>query len=502
MGIKNRVSFILITFTLCISFLYRYINILQNASYWNDEINVAIYARALLEEGKPVTPNGYSTGLYQLAMYYTTAASFKLFGITEFAGRLPSILAGTLLTIAVYICTKKLFEKNAALIAAFLAGFLQIQLAWSTQLRPYIWLQFFTVLIVYFLYKFLINNKKFIDKNVVTAGMFSVLAILFHAIGIMNIFIIGFCIVYKAIQQKKRKYLLGSFFFLLIIFVTTLLFASFNFQNLIQIVKIFNFDILHYRIYLTHHYLWLLIGAGVGVYAIWKKNKPLAYLFSFSISIIFFLAIFKISSQYVRYSLPAFPIMYILFGNGLVSLISKVKTYIPSKLSTPIASILILGFFFIFPLYKGKIVLVPQKYYSINADMRENPLPNYKSAFEKISTLIKDKDNVIFIDTWNDRAPWYLPGQEYIFINNYNRADIDPVYGEKVIRTTRAFKNEKKRYASGIVLVENWESLAPLDLKHYIEKNLRHEFDQETVLGNEKDPWSISIYSWGIHDAK
>jgi len=497
-AIADKIPLILLIGIIGIGFVYRLVNILQNVSYWNDENNVTIYARALIDHGKPLTASGYSTGLYQSAMYFVTALSFKLFGVTEFAGRLPSILVGTFLTIAVYFVTKKLFENNAALIAAFLTTFLQIQLAWSTQLRPYIWLQLFTVVIVYYSYKFAVNKTKFIDINFVIAAMLSVLAVLFHATALMNMFIIGLSVGYKALKQKKYIYLIGPIVLLFLIFAMVYSFSSNSIKGVTQLLLSYNTDILHYFVFITHNYLWLFAGASIGIYPTWRKNRELAYILSASISIIFFLAIFKINSQYVRYSLSAFPLVYILFGNGLVWLIKRTKTYIPLKQNNIFTSILILSIFFIFPLYKGKIVLLPQKYYSINADVRENPVPNYKSAFEKINTLIEGKKNIIIMDAWNDRVPWYLPNHKYIFLNGFKTNDIDPVFGEKQISTIKAFNKEKSKYRSGIVIVENWESQTPEYLKNYIKTTLKHEFDQGTVPGNEKDPWDISVYSWGL----
>ncbi len=481
-----------------LGFIYRYYSISHNLSYWNDESNVAIFSRGILEYGKPVNANNVGYGVYEILLFYVTALSYMVFGVTEFAGRLPSVIAGTLLIGVLYAITKQLIHTRAALIAAFLGAFLQVQMAWSTQLRPYIWLQLFTVLVLYYTYRFLINKEKFIDKNIFLAGTFSFIAALFHGTGMMSSLIIGFAVMYKALEQKQYKYIAIPFILLILSFILAYFSIAPSINNVIAIITMFHFDPLHYRIYLTNHYGWLIAGSLLGGYSLWQSNKKLFFLLIFSVIVIFNIAIFKLHPRYTRYSLPAFPLLYILFGAGMVWTIDKIKKYIPFKYNSAIAAILVLGIFFAFPLYKGKIILFPQKYYSINADMRENPIVNYKEAFAKIEKLIEGKEKVIVMDAWNDRVPWYLPKQEFIWLVKNGNGKFDPVYGERMIGTIKGFEQVKSQYPAGIVIVENWQSQTPPELQDHVRSTLKFEFTQGTVPGNEKDPWSISVYSWGL----
>ena len=129
--------------------------------------------------------------------------------------------------------------------------------------------------------------------------------------------------------------------------------------------------------------------------------------------------------------------------------------------------------------------------------MRENPIVDYAIAFDKIRKMISGKKSVILMDAWNDRIPWYLPDQEYIFLTK-NEKYIDPTFNEKMVGTIAGFESEKKRYQSGVVLVENWESLTPPDLQKHIRDTLTRKFDVENLPYNEADKWSISIYTWGL----
>lgn len=462
-----------------------------NHSFWNDESHVALMARYIFERGTPVTDTGANGGLYQLALYYTTSLSFRIFGVSEWAGRLPSVLCWIALIVSGIYITKNVFKNKSWIIVGLLLSFSQIQLAWATQLRPYIWLELFTLWAVYLSYLSLKSKNKLIEKNLVYAGIISMLSVLFHGTGLLNIAIISTVFLYKIIKQRKYMFLITIPIIPIIgIFVILNSFQGgwgFVQKSLLQ----FHFSPLHYRIFLTHHYWWLILGTMVGAYLLYKKDKALSLLISGSVIFIFIMAIFKINPNYVRYSLPAFPLMYLLFSFGLTEGLSMVTKNVILYWS-------IVFLVFAYLAYIGKIIVVPKPYYSINADMRENPIVDYKLAFAKIKDLIKNKNNVLVIDAWNDRVPWYLPGQEYIMTNYATPEGIDPTYGERFVGTLEGVKKEISDHESGVVIVEDWQSFMSEDIKEYVRKNLKFEFTVQDLPYNENDHWGISVYSWGI----
>ena len=56
----------------------------------------------------------------------------------------------------------------------------------------------------------------------------------------------------------------------------------------------------------------------------------------------------------------------------------------------------------------------------------------------------------------------------------------------------------KNQSTKGILIVEDWDSLLPDDIKNYAKKNLKREFRVESLPQAKDDPWPIEIYSWGI----
>lgn len=497
MDIK-KISLIILSLIIAGGFYFRIIGIQKNLSFWNDESHAAIYSRGVAKTGLPRDTQGLGRGIYQIGLYYITGASFKLFGISQTSGRLPSVVVGTLLIGAMYAITKYVTKRELpALLASFLMAFSQIQLAWSTQLRPYIWLEFFSVLVFYLAIRSLENKAQIFDRHFLVAVVIGALSYLFHPIGFFNIIFLFGVFSYKSLIAKKWWYLfsiipLGVITFFLIYFS-----IGRNMADLIAFVFKINTNTLHYRVFLRANYDWLLLGAGIGALYVYSKERRVAIVLISFIGLILFLAIFKINASYVRYCLPAFPLIYILFSAGIEGLSSYYTNYTKKGALYVPFFLLLAGIFLYFPIQRDKILATPRFYYTINGDMRENPIVNYKLAFEKIEKLIENKDSLILMDAWNDRIPWYLPNNKYIFLVK-NKKKIDPTFNEPMIGTIKDYGAEKAKYKRGIVIVENWESLTPYDLQQHIRKTLKHEFDVQNLPYNEADKWGISIYSWGL----
>ena len=487
----NKIISLLLIVLMSLGLFFRIVGISKNLSYWNDESNVAFWARSISEHGAPITSTGHSAGTYQYLLNLITAFSFSLFGFTEFFGRLPSVIMGTLLIYVGYTVAKRISGQKVALITSFLLSFSQIELAWSTQLRPYIWLQLFTLLVIYYLYEFVRAPWRSLDKNLLFSLLFSLTASLFHGTGLIDFALVGLVFAYKAFIHKK--YLFLGTLPLLGMVILGLMFSSLSggINALKSVLFSFYFSPLHYRIFLTHNYLWLMAGALLGFISLLRKNKTLAVILGGSALFIFCLAIFKINPRYVRYSLPAFPLMYLLFAEGVVFVVDRIT-------KKKIYSWLLIAFIFVLLGFTDKLVYWPKYYYSINADVRENPIVDYKLAFSKIEELLKDKKDSLIIDAWNDRVPWYLPGQEYIMANYSTQEATDPIFGEKLVGTLDGIKKEISRHQSGVVLVEDWQSFMSEDIKEYVRGNLKHEFTIQDLPYNENDHWGISVYSWGI----
>lgn len=114
---------------LTLAFLLRAILVADYPSGFSaDEAGQGYTAYSLLKTGKdewgqslPLAPRSY--GDYRAPLYtYLTVPTIAIFGLNEFAVRLPSVVFGTLGVLAVYLLALELFKGNrpVALLAAFL----------------------------------------------------------------------------------------------------------------------------------------------------------------------------------------------------------------------------------------------------------------------------------------------------------------------------------------------------------------------------------------------
>ena len=59
------------------------------------------------------------------------------------------------------------------------------------------------------------------------------------------------------------------------------------------------------------------------------------------------------------------------------------------------------------------------------------------------------------------------------------------------------FKKIMKDHPQGLLIMEDWESFLPEDIKQYAKKNLKLEIRVENLKEAPDDPWPLALYSWG-----
>ena len=176
--IKPALLLLILLFS-CGLFLRSYA--LGEESFWLDEAISSSAAVNFLEHGWPTHPSGRE---YPRAFLNTflIALSFRLLGVTEAAGRVPSVVFGVLAIPIAYLLGKKLGNERVGLIIALLVTFSTVQIAWSRQARMYQQLQFFLLLTLYLFERFLdkTNGKKFF-----LVSLSGVALVLSHVFGYM-----------------------------------------------------------------------------------------------------------------------------------------------------------------------------------------------------------------------------------------------------------------------------------------------------------------------------
>lgn len=145
-----------------------------------DEARLALAGRGVLEHGLPVMPSGwlYTRGLLSS---YAVAASFGLLGESDFAARLPSVLAGTVLVPVMYLLGREVGGRAGGLFAAFFVAAYPPLVAWSRQA----W--FYALYVVLFAAALLFiarAHRRGFPRDQILAGALVGLSLFAHELGI------------------------------------------------------------------------------------------------------------------------------------------------------------------------------------------------------------------------------------------------------------------------------------------------------------------------------
>lgn len=495
---KLIINNLFLLFLVIIGFSYRLYDLSENYSFWTDENHLAIFVRAILERGKPVLTNGYSTGAYHWLQYWLSAISARIFGLNEFAIRFPSVVFGTLTIWAVWLLGRKVFGKNVGLVAAFLITFLKIEILWSRQARPYQAFQLFLILGAYFIYRVAKGNE-FNWRCFLGFLGCGISASLMHDLGLV-VFFSGFVylLIFKAPWFKRKWMLLGVFLFVLFGWIFRVpIFFVFS-----QIGKINNFY--YYRVFLTHNYLPLCLLAVLGGFLlIWRENYRELLLFIIFLGVQIIIVSFFLGQPFTRYFYPVFPFIILLASYGVCetgNLLSK--KILNTKCSVSNIQYLI-SFFFIFMLLfslwkSDKLSLFPQKVYSLNSDMQEVPEVDWKKIYGFVGQKLKENPEAVLATNWNDLPVWYLGGDKLNYLVRKENIEKDSLSGAEIINSLDEFINLLKTHKKGFFVLDSWDNFVPDGIREYCHKNLKRELEMDRLYPVQPRYWTLWVYSWGM----
>ncbi len=112
-------------------------------SLWVDEYIHSSRAEGVLA-GKPLFADE-NNGIFLTVL---VILSYKIFGLSDFAARLPSVILGGLCIPAIYYFGKRFFNQYVGVIAAFLATFSVYSVFWSRVCRNYSSFEFFYLILL------------------------------------------------------------------------------------------------------------------------------------------------------------------------------------------------------------------------------------------------------------------------------------------------------------------------------------------------------------------
>jgi len=290
---------------------------LGEPSLWIDEGYTINASQAILEHNYPLLDSGQWYKGW-LTTTYLTAGSMSILGFDPFSpwpARLPSVVFGIALILAVFFFAYILFRNSAiALAAAFLTGFSQWIIAWSQQARGYTLLALLVVFILYFAWKFFeTKEKRFLFYGIIT----SVFAYLTSTLSLLVLPVIAswWLIDIATKKQLLRKTDWKSLTFSMIgVFIGALIF----FELPIRFTRMTPADILYptYFQFLFTDLRWLTSGALLATILGFfdkKRFRPVMFAFlSLALPAQFIVQYSPVVQ--LRYLFPFFPLMIILFS--------------------------------------------------------------------------------------------------------------------------------------------------------------------------------------------
>jgi len=492
---KSLIVYTLLAGIVVAGFFFRLQGILDNHSFWSDEAFVAGLGRNILL-GKMTFFQATKILNYQPLNILLTVASLKLFGFTEFATRFPIVLFGTLGIIASFLLARKLSDSYGGLLAAFLYAFSQLNLANHTQAKPHSILQ---TLLIFDLYLITIldasKKKSYIHCGII---VLSLLSTLFHILG----FIIWLPYITYLVTTQRKNLLqfnyqkAGVSLVVLLLFLLTFYFTS-GLDRLKQLIGpggihiiVAKNNITYLREILWKNYSFITLPSIFGLMISFKKNKAVAISIMSWVLVLLYLWTFR-AFHNLRYLLPFFGLLFVFFGVFWSEIAKRVFNKSTLSVCFFVAVIIFAGGY--------KITRFPQKFYNPNQDFYGDvQIANYKLMYGFIKNKYPDISRIgVFNDAW-DAQYWYLSekASDVYFLNPLSKPYSNNVDGHMVYGTLKDFLHEKEKFKKGILIVEDWDSLLPDDIKSYAKSNLTREFRTDSIPQAKNDPWPLEVYSW------
>lgn len=477
------------------------INSMFNYSFWADEGYIAAIALQFFV-GKISLFTAWSIpGItYQRLQIVSVSLFFKLFGISEFAARLPSILFFFFGVIVILFLAKKLSNTYGGLVASFLYGLSHLNLAYATQAKPYSAIEFIALSVVFVLT--CLKNEKKLNRIFLYHTLLILLltfATLLHSIGVL-LWSMYFALIIITLTRSRIvsiKYVRYAFvaFFVTSVGAVGYIFVWPFFLSLLKGAAILPYNHMYQFVKLFFYKYALITACALCGYSwIFKKHKALSIIVFAYACLVFFMANFRIYIFNIRYVLSLFGILFLYFGIFWAKVGERYQFKIGGKAIIPLTVIVLLyatGY---------KIVRWPQAYYNPNIDKYGDvQIANYKDFYGELKQKFPDYKNMYVVNDTFDVEYWYFGRYSNAYFMKFTEKPYKHHTADAMIYGTLAdFKKIMEQQPQGLLIVEDWQSFLPDDIKEYAKKNLKLEFRVESLKEAPDDPWPLALYSWGL----
>lgn len=495
MKIFDKWIVVIVVILAFVGLYYRIQGISTAHSFWADEAYISSIARDLSRGEITITDLPSIGGArYQILHVLQTATMFTFFGASETSARIPSVFFSSIAIILAYYIAKGFSNKIGGLIAAFLMTIGYVQLVYATQARPYAGLTAFLFGIIYCLQQIASQKKQVWRLHVLLIALITITSFL-HGTGI---FYWAIYITFLLVQSRKnliniaKRYpfipIMTLISGVIVIYVMDLYHLPTTWEgkrinNVIYFVQLFG-----------REYFFIALPAFFGFIMSYKKYPALIIGIASWAAPFLFAWNFIHYSHNVRYLVPFIGILFVFFGIfwGLITTKYFKKKELLIGLSV-IAILYVSGY---------KLARIPSVYYNPNRDLYGDVQnANHKELYRQLREKYPNIGELTIFNDIADSQKWYLPEKPYPDVyfmrtaneNRYNEA------GNMILSNNlKDFLALQEVYPKGILIVEDWHSILPEDIKAYAKENMKREIRVEGLPQANGDNWPLEVYSWGL----
>jgi len=386
-----------------------------------------------------------------------------------------------------------LFNKKVGFLSAVFITFLNMEILYSRQARPYQSLQFFYLLGMWFVYS-IAKEEKLNWRYFSGFLVCGILASLMHGLGLI-IFFNGFLYLWVFRFSWFKRWIVPA------ILMTLLFGYIFRFQISTLFLKTGSINnLFYYRVFLIHNYLSLCLLAVLGGFLlIWRKNYRGLLVFVLSLGVQFIIVSFFLVQPFTRYFYPVFPFIILSASYGILE-IGNWELNIRGRIFNP--QHLISGFLILVVVFflgkSDKFSFFPKKVYSLNSDMQEVPEVDWKKIYSFVSQKIKENHGAVLATNWSDLPVWYLGEGRLDYLVRKEKTGRDAFSGANIINSLEEFVKLLKTQEKGIFVLDSWDNVVPDGIREFCHDNLKRELEIDRLYPVQPRYWTVWVYSWGI----
>lgn len=378
------------------------LNGLGDHSVWIDEAGTSSLVETFLNYGVPEYPSGEES-YRSMPHILVTSLSVYIFGMSDFALRLPSVVFGLSSIALVFKWSEELFDLKSAILASGLLSVSSWHIAMSQNARMYAMFSFLYLSTFYLLFRY---EKTARPHYLLLTGFLTVSTLLTHVTGYILLFTIPLYLIYNTEKISIRTFSVAAIFGGITTAASEYLYLDVKW--LVYDLKYSMGDSLQHLIWLSkNEYIISYVGL-TGILMTLFERRDLFKMFFFALippSTVYMFFVELKASRYIFFMMPFLAVMsgYFLFylKNHYVSNDRKIM----------------------YPLLIFLLVATAVSGNPLDPQLGSHaPQADYKTVYNEIEQHRSDEDILIVGRTLP--AAHYLRNPDYILFKRSNNRDL------------------------------------------------------------------------------